>query len=372
MISPELFFSAIQNCGISFFAGVPDSLLADFCAYIDDQCSDDQHLITANEGNAIAVAAGYHLSSGYYPAVYMQNSGLGNCINPLTSLTDKEVYRIPMLMLIGWRGEPGVKDEPQHVKQGRITPAQLDILEIPYWVLDKDANYKDVLRTAVTTMKEKGEPVAILVRKGTFSKYKSARDQAIRAVLNREEALNMILSLVGDSLVISTTGKTSREVFELRKSRNEPQQDFLTVGGMGHTASIALGVAIGNPDKQVVCVDGDGSVLMHLGALPIIGSVKPDKLFHILLNNAAHESVGGQPTVAGQVDFEKLAKAAGYTHYWKADSLEEITKAWDEYQASKGLGMMEVSITIGSRVDLGRPTSTPEKNKLAFIHAARG
>lgn len=371
MINPVSFFDALNDCGVNFYAGVPDSLLANLCAYIDDICDEKHHLITANEGNAIGVAAGYYLSSGGFPAVYMQNSGLGNCINPLTSLADKEVYRIPMLLLIGWRGEPGEKDEPQHVKQGRITPAQLDILEIPYWVLDKDSNYESILNEAITTMKAKEEPVAVLVRKNSFTKYESARNRPTKANLTREEAVDKILSLIGNALVVSTTGKTSREVYELRKARREVQQDFLTVGGMGHTASIALGVAIGNPDKQVVCIDGDGSVLMHMGALPIIGSVKPEKFFHILLNNAAHESVGGQPTVADQIDFEQIAKASGYSKYWQASTLAEVERAWQEYQSSPELSMLEICIKVGSRADLGRPANTPEQNKIAFMSVAR-
>lgn len=370
MIASDQFYNAMKASGIQLFAGVPDSLLANLCAYIDDHSQPSEHIITANEGNAIALAAGYHLSSGRYAAVYMQNSGLGNTVNPLTSLTDPEVYRIPMLLIIGWRGEPGVKDEPQHVKQGRVTPAQLDLLEIPYQILDAESDGLKVLGQAIETMQVTGAPVALLVRKDTFTKYKTKRQSGMQSSMKREEALRRLLALSGEDLIVSTTGKTSREVFELRVERKEPQRDFLTVGGMGHTASIALGVALGNPSKRVICIDGDGSALMHLGALPIIGSQKPVNLIHVLLNNAAHESVGGQPTIADQMDFEAICKASGYNDYAKANNELELSQAWQHLSQQSGPVLLEVCITTGSRDDLGRPTSTPEQNKLAFMKVA--
>lgn len=372
MIAPDTFFESMKHAGIKFFAGVPDSLLSSFCACIDDQSNAGEHVITANEGNAVALAAGFHLATGQYAAVYMQNSGLGNAINPLTSLADSEVYKIPLLLIIGWRGEPGKKDEPQHVKQGRITPEQLELLEIPYWVLEADSNPNEMLDAAIERMRSTSAPVALLVRKNTFTQYKSQRQSGLNASLHREDALRQLLQLADDDLVVSTTGKTSREVFELRIESRQAQRDFLTVGAMGHTASIALGVALGNPNRRVICLDGDGSALMHLGALPIIGSTKPENLIHVLLNNAAHESVGGQPTVADKVDFSALSKACGYADYRVADSLEGLQHAWLELAHQRGPVMLEVRIAIGSRMDLGRPTSTPEENKLAFMQAARG
>lgn len=370
MINPQDFYEKLQKAGIGLFAGVPDSLLKDFCAFVDDHGQKGEHIITANEGNAVAMAAGYHLTTGQLAAVYMQNSGLGNTINPLTSITDAQVYKIPLLMIIGWRGEPGVKDEPQHVKQGAITPQQLDLLDIPYWVLDADTDLNSTLEEALDKIKSSGSAVALLVRKGTFSKYKSQRQSTSPSQMPRETALRTLLDLTGDGLVVSTTGKTSREVFELRVERGESQRDFLTVGGMGHTASIALGAALGNPDKQVVCIDGDGSALMHLGALPIIGDVAPKNLVHILLNNAAHESVGGQPTVAGNIDFKAIALASGYLGYQLADDPVSIKAGWQAIQNQAGPVLFEIKITTGSRDDLGRPTSTPEENKLAFMKAA--
>lgn len=370
MITPGSFFDAMKQAGINLFAGVPDSLLSNLCAYIDDNSQPSEHIITANEGNAIALAAGFHLSSGKYAAVYMQNSGLGNTINPLSSLTDPEVYKIPMLLIVGWRGEPGIKDEPQHVKQGRITPRLLDLLEIPYWVLGADSDSLSALICALEKMQSTSSPVALLVRQDTFTKYKSQRKSAMDSSLKREEALRTLLQLTGSDLVISTTGKTSREVFELRVERNELQRDFLTVGSMGHTSSIALGIALGNPAKRVICIDGDGSMLMHLGALPIIGSLVPKNLVHVLLNNAAHDSVGGQPTVADRVDFEGISKASGYTAYARASDVQGIEQAWQQLDKQPGPVFLEIRITTGSRDDLGRPTSSPEENKVAFMLAA--
>lgn len=367
MIDPKLMFEALKSSGIELFAGVPDSLLKNFCAYVDDNASHGEHIITANEGNAVALAAGYHMTTGKIAAVYMQNSGLGNTINPLTSITDAQVYKIPVLLIIGWRGEPGIKDEPQHVKQGDITQAQLDLLDIPYFVVDETSDVNELVNMATKSLNEKNSPVALLVRKGAFSGYKSRRKPTSESTLKREDALNALLELSGESLVVSTTGKTSREVFELRVKRGEVQRDFLTVGGMGHTSSIALGAALGNPGKKVICIDGDGSALMHLGALPIIGDVKPKNMIHVLLNNEAHESVGGQPTVGGRFDFKAVAKASGYNAYDVASTVAEVREAWHRLDSIDGPVMLEVKITTGSRDDLGRPTTTAEENKLAFM-----
>lgn len=357
--------------GVGFYAGVPDSLLANFCAYVDDQGGRDQHLITANEGNAVALAMGYHMATGKVATVYMQNSGLGNTVNPLTSLADPEVYKVPMLLVIGWRGEPGVKDEPQHVKQGRVTLGQLDVLEIPHWVLDANSDVDATLDAAFASMRERNAPVAVVVRKDTFAKYKPQNSSPDVSTLAREAALEQLLQLcMEDDLIISTTGKTSREVFELRVKHGQKQRDFLTVGGMGHTASIALGVAIGQPQRRVVCFDGDGSLLMHMGSMPVIAGYKPERFLHVLLNNESHESVGGQATSAGHVNFAQLSGAVGYSDYAVANDLPSLERAWQSLSDKKGPVMLEVKIKNGSRDDLGRPTNTAEQNKLAFMEAA--
>jgi phosphonopyruvate decarboxylase len=371
MINPKDFFESITSRGVGLYAGVPDSLLANFCAYVDDQGGRDRHLITANEGNAVALAMGYHVATGKVAAVYMQNSGLGNAVNPLTSLADPEVYKVPMLLIIGWRGEPGINDEPQHVKQGRVTLAQLDVLEIPYWVIDAKGNFNESLDTAFASMRERNAPVALVVRKDTFAKYNSQSGGDIAlSDLRREEALEKILQMCAEEdLIISTTGKTSREIFELRIKHGQKQRDFLTVGGMGHTASIALGVAIGQPHKRVVCLDGDGSLLMHMGCMPVIAEYKPKQFIHVLLNNESHDSVGGQATSAGSVNFSQLASAVGYAGYALASDLLSLQQAWASLLKIPGPVLLEVKIKNGSRDDLGRPTTSAEQNKLAFMEA---
>ncbi|RJP81615.1 MAG: phosphonopyruvate decarboxylase [Desulfobacteraceae bacterium] len=370
MIDPGQLFNGLRQHGIELFTGVPDSLLKHFCAYLEDHCAINQHVITANEGNAVALAAGYHLSTGRVAAVYMQNSGLGNAVNPLISLTAPEVYNIPLLLIIGWRGEPGVKDEPQHIRQGRITPGQLELMEIPYSVLDADSDSHQVLDSIFDRIKNTNAPAALLVRKGTFTPYKSIQKQNLLSTLSREDALTRILTLAGENaLVISTTGKTSREVFEIRARLGQPQRDFLTVGSMGHTASIALGVALGNRQKQIICIDGDGSALMHLGSLPVIGKLNPENLIYILLNNAAHESVGGQPTAADRFDFAAMAKACDFK-YRMAETTRHLEDCWSDIRQIPGPHMIEVRIRTGSRDDLGRPSRTPKENKKAFMEAA--
>lgn len=368
MISPADFFTELDKLSINFFTGVPDSLLQSFCAYIEDTLPKSQHTITANEGNALAMAAGYYLGTGKPACVYMQNSGLGNVVNPLTSLTDAEVYRIPALLVIGWRGEPGVKDEPQHVKQGRITPQMLELLGVPYFSLNAQSDFQDVLLQATTIMQQAQSPVALLVHKDTFSSYKPAQDSATFSTFSREAALKTLLLLSeADTAMIATTGKTSRELYELREQAGQSQRDFLTVGSMGHASSIALGLALSRPDQKVTCLDGDGALLMHLGAAAIIGQSKASNLLHVVLNNCAHESVGGQQTVAGDIDLQSMALALGYGHYFKASSAEELELLWPECAAATGPNLLEISIACGSRANLARPKSTPEQNKLAFM-----
>lgn len=373
MISPKDFVEKLVERGIGFFAGVPDSLLKQLFEGIEQTVKPEKHVITANEGNAVAVALGYYLSTGDVAVVYMQNSGLGNAINPLTSLMDPEVYRVPVILIVGWRGEPNVPDEPQHIKQGRITPSQLALLGIPYWVLDENSDPEQILDDLFFTLRSTNAPVAILVRKNSFSRQSPRMKHRRTATLLREDALERVIELARNALVISTTGKTSRELFELRAARNEEQRDFLTVGGMGHASSIALGVSLGCLDRGdsrlIVCLDGDGAMLMHLGAVAIIGEIKPGNFVHVLLNNSAHESVGGQPTVADRLDLEALALACGYGSYMRARNIQEIDHCWSSLHSTAKPVFFEIEIAIGSRSDLGRPSSAPEQNKRSFMDA---
>ncbi len=368
MIAPDIFCRTLLDSQIDFFCGVPDSLLANLCAYIDERFEPTQHVIAANEGNAVAIAMGRYMATGCAAAVYMQNSGLGNTVNPLTSLADPLVYGIPMLLIVGWRGEPGVKDEPQHIKQGAITEQQLDLLNIPYVVMDANNDLTSCLSPLLIKMQQESRPVAVLVKKGTFAEVASQAAQPQSYKLKREAALKVLLEqMAADYIVVSTTGKTSRELFELRKSRGETPSDFLTVGGMGHTSSIAMGVAMGKPDKHVVAIDGDGSMLMHLGALPIIGNHNVTNLTHVLLNNSCHESVGGQPTVAEKLDIKAIALASGYSKYQLATDQQSIETAFKALKVVNGPTLLEIKISKGSRADLGRPTSTPIENKNVFM-----
>lgn len=371
MINPPQFFNLLSQENISFFAGVPDSLLKDFCAYVTDHTPADKHIITANEGNAMALAAGYHLATGKIGMVYMQNSGLGNCINPLTSLTDSEVYSIPLLLLIGWRAEPGVKDEPQHQKIGRIMSGLLQSIEIPYSILPSAITEAEkCVEDAVTYMKKNNAPYAILVKADTFESYKLQKKQQTSSPLNRELALRLIIPLLDEKdIVVSTTGKTSRELFELRKELQQShEKDFLTVGSMGHASSIALGIALQKPDRTVYCFDGDGALIMHMGALATIGKAQPSHFKHIIINNFAHDSVGGQPTAADILDIPALARASGYKAAFSAETEEEIKNCVQQLKKIAGPVLLEIKCNKGARINLGRPSRTPIENKRDFMH----
>ena len=373
MFNSEHVFSLIRKEGIEFFAGVPDSLLKDFCAYVTDHTSEQDHVITANEGNAIAMAAGRFLGTGKPALVYMQNSGIGNAVNPLMSLADAEVYSLPMMLMIGWRGEPGVKDEPQHVKQGRIMTALLDAMEIPWYVLDADSDAAAVIAQAAAKMRDTMAPVALLVRKDAFEKYKLQKEAVTDYPLTREDAIKMLVDLLGpEDIVVSTTGMTSRELYEYRAARGDGHgNDFLTVGAMGHTASIAMGLAGGQPQRRIVCLDGDGSVLMHMGALAIAGQLGYSNLIHIVINNGAHDSVGGQPTAGFGVDFVKIALACGYKIARSVSSPDELVQTTENLLNETGPALLEIRVKKGARPDLGRPKSSPIENRNGLIRTTQ-
>jgi phosphonopyruvate decarboxylase len=371
MISCEKFYNILKNNNIDFFTGVPDSLLKDFNSYVIDNTSNKNHIITANEGGAIALATGYHLATNKIPLVYMQNSGQGNAINPLTSLTDKEVYGIPLILLIGWRGEPGVNDEPQHTKQGKITLPLLETLEIPYKELSQDIeNLEKIITDAKDYILKNKSSYAFVVRKGTFSKYDLKNKKENQFELNREGAIKLIANQLNSSdIIISTTGKTSRELYEFREENNEShKKDFLTVGSMGHSSQIALGIALSKPNSQVYCFDGDGAFLMHMGGIATIGTKSPKNFKHIVFNNGAHDSVGGQPTAGFEIDIPKIAEAVGYKNTMRAQSKEEILKKIELLKNSEGPSLLEILINKGSRPNLGRPDVSPSENKNFFMN----
>ena len=362
--------------GAAFYAGVPDSQLKAVCNYLLDTygLEPQHHIIGANEGNCVALAAGYHLATGKVPVVYLQNSGEGNIVNPVASLIHEQVYGLPCIFLVGWRGEPGVHDEPQHVFQGRITLSLLELLGVQSFVLDKDTTLEEVQVQMSAFRRElsAGRQVAFVVRKGALSyegKPKFGNSFAVR----REEIIGRLVAAAGDAFIVSTTGKASRELFEIREARGEGHgHDFLTVGSMGHASSLALGMALQRPERQFICLDGDGAALMHLGAMAVIGAKRPANLLHIVINNQAHESVGGQPTVAGSTDLCGIARACGYPWVARASSLEEVESAFRAALAARQCAFIEAEAAIGARADLGRPTSTPQENKQAMMAAVAG
>ena len=357
----------IQILDSSFFTGVPDSQLRQLCDCLMQKYGIDpaHHIIAANEGNCAALAAGYHLATGKIPVVYMQNSGEGNIINPLASLFHEKVYAIPMILVIGWRGEPGVYDEPQHVFQGEITLKMLELMSISYYVLDPGSSEDDVMKARTAFQKEldAGRQVAFVIKKGALQlseKVVYRNDH----ILNREDVIEQIALKAGSDIIVSTTGKASRELFEIReRSHHGHEQDFLTVGSMGHASSIALGIAVQKPDRRVWCIDGDGAALMHMGAMAVIGASRPANMIHILINNGAHETVGGMPTVAGKTNMTSVAVSCGYENAFRVETVNELMEALEQCNNKRVLSWIEVLTGIGSRKDLGRPTTTPIENK---------
>ena len=357
--------------GADFYTGVPDSLLQALVNELMHRYPHDprHHIIAANEGNAAAIAAGYHLATGRVPVLYLQNSGEGNLVNPVASLLHPDVYAIPALLVVGWRGEPGVHDEPQHVFQGRITRSLLDLLEIPSFVVGKATTEEELraARRSFDAVLAKGRQAAFVIEKGALLSERSM-DGRNAYTLTRERALELLLDATGDAPIVSTTGKASRELYELRARRGEDhRRDFLTVGSMGHASSIALGIALQRPDERVFVVDGDGAALMHLGALAVIGQAQPKNLVHVLIDNEAHESVGGFPTAAKNVDFCAVAKACGYAAAWGAEDEASLQHVLEQSDGTAGPILLVIRSAIGARADLGRPKEAPRENKAAFM-----
>lgn len=378
MINPDDFIRALEASDIRFAAGVPDSLLKDVCAAITTRFPEDRHIIAANEGSAVGLAIGHYLASRRPALVYMQNSGLGNSVNPLASLADPAIYGIPMILMIGWRGEMldgvQIKDEPQHVTQGRITLDQLAVLGIPFRVIDAGTDIDACLRDCAELALSEMRPVAIVVRKQAFSSFRLNDQRADENLPTREQVIAAIVdALPGNVPVVSTTGMPSRELFELRKAGAAGHhRDFLTVGGMGHAVSIASGIALARPQGKVVCLDGDGAMLMHMGALS--NSAQRSNLVHIVLNNGAHDSVGGQPTQALHLKLADIARCCGYGRVMQAAGTEEVASAIGEILSRSGSSFLEIRCRRGARADLARPDRSPSENRrdfMAFLEGAK-
>ncbi len=372
MIQAKNLYAALRGAGVERYCGVPDSTLNAFSSYLVDHAPVGSHRICPNEGNAVARASGHYLASGQPGCVYMQNSGLGNAVNPLASLTDPEVYAIPMLLVVGWRGRPGIKDEPQHRKQGRITLPQLEALEIPYHILPQtEAELDACVRGAVQQSMQISAPVALVLEPGTLAGYDRAYRADTSASMHREQAVRIISQAsAGRDFVVATTGKVSRELFECRCAQGGGQdRDFLTVGSMGHASHIALGLAEARPDVGVICLDGDGAVVMHMGALAAIAEAAPANLTHLVINNRTHDSVGGLPTCGKGLDLCALARVCGYPRADRVDSPEALRRILKAREGSRGLSFIEVLVRPGARDDLGRPDRTPVENRDAFMAA---
>ena len=373
MIRPEYFIEKLRENGIDCFAGVPDSLLKNICAYITDHCDAQHNIIAANEGAAVGIAAGHYLATGKPACVYMQNSGEGNIINPLASLTDPEVYNIPVLLLIGWRGRPGVHDEPQHVKQGKVTTGLLNTMGINFDVLSKDEDKAEKqIAKAVKALQNK-EVYALVIGKDTFDAYALQNIEKNDYPMNREEAIQTVAAALGEKdCIVSTTGMISRELFEYRAGKGEGhERDFLTVGSMGHASQIALGIAMAQPKRRVWCFDGDGAAIMHMGSMAIVASKEPKNYVHVVFNNGAHDSVGGQPTVGLKINLPVIAEAVGYKKAISVSLPQQLGRAIEAVKATEGPVLLEIVVKKGNRKDLGRPTTTPIQNKEALMDFLR-
>ena len=373
MIRPEFFIEKLREKGIDCFAGVPDSLLKNICAYITDHFDAQHNIIAANEGAAVGIAVGHYLATGKPACVYMQNSGEGNIINPLASLTDEEVYNIPVLLLIGWRGRPGVHDEPQHVKQGKVTTGLLNVMGVNYEVLSKEEDKAErQVAKAVKALQNK-EVFALVIEKNTFEDYKLQNVEVNDLTMSREEAIQTVAAALGEKdCIVSTTGMISRELFEYRAGMNQGhERDFLTVGSMGHASQIALGIAMAKPDRKVWCFDGDGAAIMHMGSMAIVANKAPGNYVHVVFNNGAHDSVGGQPTVGLKIDLPCVARAVGYPHTYSVSTKEDLLDVLNEVTQNNELSLIELKVKKGNRKDLGRPTTSPIQNKEALMDFLR-
>lgn len=368
MIRPEFIYNQLVKNDVGFFTGVPDSLLKSFCAYLTDNSK--SHIIAANEGCATGLASGYYFATGKIPLVYMQNSGIGNAVNPLMSLVDPDVYSIPLLLFIGWRGEPGVHDEPQHIKQGKVTCDLLDAMKIPYFIMsDNEDELQTQIEKATQYAKQNNAPYAFVIKKGTFEDYKLINNVSVDAEMSREEAIEEIIqNAPTNAAFVSTTGMASRELYELRDRYNQGhEKDFLTVGSMGHASQIALSIALQKKERPIFCIDGDGASIMQMGGMATIGTQNPNNLIHIVMNNGAHDSVGGQPTVAREIDLCAIATSVGYKNIILVKTKKELEVAMRNPNTYRELSFIEVLVKKGARKDLGRPKTTPIENKNAFM-----
>ena len=355
MVNQQTLFQELNKLGVKFFTGVPDSLLNDFCLYLVNNIPDSQHVMAANEGNAIAIAAGHYMATGNIPVVYMQNSGIGNATNPLLSLTHDCVYGIPMLLVIGWRGDPSIHDHAQHKKQGELTPVLMSDMDIPYAILDDENTVVEKFRWAANKAREISSPVALIAKKAILTQKEKKQQYAESPLMNREEAVSAVVDVFGENAVyLGTTGRATREVHEQLIAHGIGEgHEWQNVGSMGHVSSVGLGLALARPDKRIVVFDGDAAVVMHMGALATNCRYKAGNMVHIVLNNGVNESVGGQPSAGYLIDLTAVARACGYrTVRHAVETKEELQQIVRENQAGEMPLFIDVHVRQGIRNDM--------------------
>ena len=355
MIKVESLVKILKRNKSTFFTGVPDSVLKEL-SYTLQNKDKKEHIIATNEGTAVSIGIGHYLSTKEVPCVYMQNSGLSNALNPLLSIAHEKVYAIPLILIIGWRGSPRIKDEPQHNVKGKITESILKLLNIKYTIL-RSINDLDKFEKQIKFSKKKNSIVACLIEQGTLEKIDRIKKNSDFYKLNKELFLKTLLqSLDKNTKVISSTGYNSRELMHIRsKYKIIKTKDFYMVGGMGHTSSVALGYSL-TSKKKIICIDGDGSFLMHLGAIKTAGTFANKNFKYILLNNNSHDSVGGQNTYANNINFEKLSKSLGFKKFYSIKNDKNLKKTIKTFLSDDTLSFLEVKVSNSKIKNLPRPT----------------
>ena len=371
MVDQKQLFDSLQGLGVDFFTGVPDSLLNNFCLYMTKNIPDGQHVMAANEGNAVAIAAGHYLATGNIPLVYMQNSGIGNATNPLLSLTHDCVYGIPMILVIGWRGDPSISDHAQHRKQGELTPVLMKDMDIPYDILDSDDTVIDKFAWAVSKAREISSPVALIAKKAILTEKVKKQEYPSSKLMNREEAVAAVVDVLGsDAIYLGTTGRATREVHEQLKEHGVGEgHEFQNVGSMGHVSSVGLGLALAKPEKRIVVFDGDAAAVMHMGALATNCRYHAGNMIHIVLNNGVNESVGGQPSAGYVVNLTEIAAACGYrTPGHAVETKEELQAIIRNFVQGNMPLFIDVHVRQGIRSDMPKLNIDHKAQKEALMN----
>tara|TARA_B100000767_G_scaffold264583_1_gene279642 strand:- start:1612 stop:2724 length:1113 start_codon:yes stop_codon:yes gene_type:complete len=369
MIDINNFIKHLKKNDLDFCCGVPDSLLKDLCFAFENKYKKN-HLVAANEGSAVGLGIGYHLSTKKIPLIYLQNSGLGNAINPLISLSGSNVYKIPLFLIIGWRGEKHKTfvDEPQHIAQGKVTEDFLKKLGIIYKIVDANTDYKKQINILKNFANKNQRVVALLIKKNTF-KNNVKKSNQISKVYEREKYLNLLIDILPkNSIIVSTTGILSRELNEIINTSKKKINFFMCVGGMGHAISVASGLAL-KLKKKVFCFDGDGAATMHLGSLSSSSKIK--NIIHILFNNHSHESVGGQDNAAKHVKFFRIAKEFGYKNSYLCKNGKELNKIINKSIKSKYNSFIEIILNKGHRKNISRPSRNMILLKNNFMNSIK-